>query len=210
MWGHTAYIHDPILKTMFEAKTIANFMAGPRIFDSVPTQFRDSYVHDFLIADGAFLSGQMNATLQGMQKYWDYWQTYATPVGVNPFTGYQLLQTDPTQTLCICLIWMREAIWGGYQPQPLHNDIMLNPHKWPITPTSDPSSVGITETSQKEQTTWQTPSQWWWSCLPLQRCGFDESMPIEGRAALYLIFLRPLLNSFHRFIKLKKKLTYLY
>jgi hypothetical protein len=57
---------------MFEAKTIANFMAGPRIFDSVPTQFRDSYVHDFLIADGAFLSGQMNATLQGMQKYWDY------------------------------------------------------------------------------------------------------------------------------------------
>jgi hypothetical protein len=57
---------------MFEAKTIANFMAGPRIFDSVPTQFRDSYGHDFLIADGAFLSGQMNATLQGMQKYWDY------------------------------------------------------------------------------------------------------------------------------------------
>ena len=31
------------------------------------------------------------------------------------------------QTLCICLRWMGEAVWGGWQPQPqpLLNDIVL-------------------------------------------------------------------------------------
>ncbi len=31
------------------------------------------------------------------------------------------------QTLCICLIWMQEAVWDCYYPQPCHNDIILTP-----------------------------------------------------------------------------------
>jgi hypothetical protein len=34
----------------------------------------------------------------------------------------------------------------------------------------------------------QTPSPWWWSRSPLQRRGFDESMPLEGRATFRIIF----------------------
>jgi hypothetical protein len=36
------------------------------------------------------------------------------------WTAYQC-----AQTLCKYLIWTWEAVWGGYQPQPWHNDIIL-------------------------------------------------------------------------------------
>ncbi len=42
-----------------------------------------------------------------------------------------------SQTHCICLIWMLEAVWGGCQPQLWCNDIILTPHKWPRTPKSE-------------------------------------------------------------------------
>jgi len=45
--------------------------------------------------------------------------------------------------LCKCLRWMGEAGWGGCQPQPWRNDIVLTPHKWPRTPKSEPSWLGI-------------------------------------------------------------------
>ena len=31
------------------------------------------------------------------------------------------------QTLCICLIWMYEVVWGGYQPQPWRCGIISTP-----------------------------------------------------------------------------------
>ncbi len=31
------------------------------------------------------------------------------------------------QTLCICLIWMYEAVWGGFQPQPWDYGIIFTP-----------------------------------------------------------------------------------
>jgi hypothetical protein len=56
--------------------------------------------------------------------------------------------------------------------------------------------------AQKAQTT-QTPSPWWWSRSPLQRRVFDESMPLEGRAAFRMIFPTPPSKQFNRFNKLK-------
>jgi len=62
------------------------------------------------------------------------------------------------------------------------------------------------ETTHKAQITYQTPSQWCWSRLPLQRRGFDEPMPPEGWAALRMFILMPPSKGFNRFIKLKYKL----
>ncbi len=56
----------------------------------------------------------------------------------------------------------------------------------------------------------QTPPPWWWSCLPLQRCGFNESMPPEWRAALRICCPRPLLKGLVEFNKLMQKTIYLY
>jgi hypothetical protein len=56
---------------------------------------------------------------------------------------------------------------------------------------------------QKAQITYQTPSPWWWSCSPLQRHGFDESMPPEGWAALRMFLPIPPSKRFKRFQKLK-------
>ena len=59
---------------------------------------------------------------------------------ICPWTAYQC-----AQTLCICLMWIQEAVWGGCQPQPwLMTYFWLHLHKWPRTPKSEPSSVSIT------------------------------------------------------------------
>ncbi len=31
------------------------------------------------------------------------------------------------QTLCLCLVWMYEVVWGGYKPQTWRNDIIFTP-----------------------------------------------------------------------------------
>ncbi len=36
---------------------------------------------------------------------------------------------------------MWEAVWGGCQPQPWCNDIIMTAHKWPRAPKSEPSRV---------------------------------------------------------------------
>ncbi len=48
----------------------------------------------------------------------------------------------------------------------------------------------------------QTPPPWWWSWLPLQRCGFYESTPSEWWAALRIHFLSLLLKGLVKFNKL--------
>ncbi len=45
-----------------------------------------------------------------------------------------------------------------------------------------------------------TSPPWWWSCLPLQRCGFYESTPPEWRAALRIYCPRPPTKDFVIFI----------
>ncbi len=63
---------------------------------------------------------------------------------------------------------------------------------------------GVTscETTQKTQMTFQIPSPWWQSRLPLQRCWFNKSTPPEGWVALQMHFPWPLLKSFVRINKL--------
>jgi len=59
------------------------------------------------------------------------------------------------------------------------------------------------QTTQKAQITYQTPSPWRWSHSPLQRRGFDEPMPPEGWAALHMFVPMPPLKQLKRFHKLK-------
>ncbi len=59
------------------------------------------------------------------------------------------------------------------------------------------------ESIHNNTNTQQTSPPWWWSRLPLQRRGFDDSMPPEGRVALHMYCPRPLLKDLNRFIKLK-------
>jgi hypothetical protein len=53
--------------------------------DSLPTNLRDSYARDFHLADDAFYAGRLEATSRGWQKYWNHWQQYTAPVGVDPY-----------------------------------------------------------------------------------------------------------------------------
>ena len=53
--------------------------------DSLPTHLRDSYARDFRLADDAFYSGRLEAASRGREKYWNHWQRYVAPVGVDPY-----------------------------------------------------------------------------------------------------------------------------
>ena len=53
--------------------------------DSLPTHLHDSYPRDFHLADDAFYSGQLEATSRGREEYWNHWQKYSAPVGVDPY-----------------------------------------------------------------------------------------------------------------------------
>jgi hypothetical protein len=55
------------------------------LVDHLPAYLRNSYAHDFRLVDDAFYSGQLEATSCGQQKYWDHWQWYAMPMGVDPY-----------------------------------------------------------------------------------------------------------------------------
>ena len=64
-----------------------------------------------------------------------------------------------------------------------------------------PTDESQAKPNLKAQIIYQTPSPWWWSRSPLQRCGFDEPMLPEGWAALcMLVCMQPLkrLNKFHK------------
>ncbi len=58
-------------------------------------------------------------------------------------------------------------------------------------------------TSEDNQTRPRKKHKRWWSYLPLQRRGFDESMPLEGWAAFRIFFPMPLSKWFNKFNKLK-------
>jgi hypothetical protein len=53
--------------------------------DSLPAHLCNSYAHDFCLVDDAFYSGRLEATSCGRQKYWNHWQKYTLPVGVDPY-----------------------------------------------------------------------------------------------------------------------------
>jgi hypothetical protein len=57
----------------------------PELLDALPAHLRDSYVSDFCLADDAFHAGRLEATARGQKKYWDHWQAYPKPLGVDPY-----------------------------------------------------------------------------------------------------------------------------
>jgi hypothetical protein len=57
----------------------------PELEDCLPAHLRDSYTRDFHLADDAFSSGRLEGTSRGRQKYWDHWQRYTMPIGVDPY-----------------------------------------------------------------------------------------------------------------------------
>jgi hypothetical protein len=62
--------------------------------DSLPAHLHNSYARDFRLADDAFYSGRLEATSRGREKYWNHWQKYSAPVGVDPYlqgTNFQKL-----------------------------------------------------------------------------------------------------------------------
>ncbi len=60
------------------------------------------------------------------------WVYLFEATAICPLTAYQC-----AQALYICIMWIQEAVWGGCQPQPWRNDIILtpqvtqNPKIWP-------------------------------------------------------------------------------
>jgi hypothetical protein len=53
--------------------------------ERVPAHLKNNYAHDFDLADRAFHSGRLEATTRSRQKYWDRWQAYTRPLGVDPY-----------------------------------------------------------------------------------------------------------------------------
>ncbi len=58
---------------------------GEELLVGLPTHLRDSYVCDFHLADETFHTGRLEATSRGRKKYWDHWQAYTAPMGVDPY-----------------------------------------------------------------------------------------------------------------------------
>ncbi len=59
--------------------------ANTEFLVGLPTHLRDSYACNFHLTDEAFHTGRLEATSRGREKYWDHWQAYTAPMGVDPY-----------------------------------------------------------------------------------------------------------------------------
>ncbi len=53
--------------------------------ERVPAHLKNSYARDFYLADCAFQARRLEATTRSCKKYWDHWQAYTGPLGVDPY-----------------------------------------------------------------------------------------------------------------------------
>jgi hypothetical protein len=51
----------------------------------LPTHLKNSYAHDFYLADQAFQAGQLETTTRSHKKYLECWQAYMVPLGVDSY-----------------------------------------------------------------------------------------------------------------------------
>jgi hypothetical protein len=100
--------------------------------------------------------------------------------------------------IALLCIWYGASLGGPLCCYTHNLTLRLFSHTCPHTM----SYANQTRPQHTAQPTGQTTSPWWWNLLPLLRHDFDESMPLEGQAAFCNFCLRPLSNSFNRFIKL--------
>ncbi len=59
--------------------------ASTELLVNLPTHLHNSYACDFCLADEAFHTGRLEATSHSRKKYWDHWQAYTAPMGVDPY-----------------------------------------------------------------------------------------------------------------------------
>jgi hypothetical protein len=59
--------------------------ATTELLERLPTYLKNSYARDFYLADQAFQAGRLEATTRSCKKYWDRWQAYTIPLGVDPY-----------------------------------------------------------------------------------------------------------------------------
>ena len=59
--------------------------ANTELLVGLQTHLPDSYACHFHLADDAFHTGKLEATSHGRKKYWDHWQAYTAPMGVDPY-----------------------------------------------------------------------------------------------------------------------------
>jgi len=106
--------------------------------DSLPAHLCDSYARDFRLADDAFYSGRLEATSRGREKYWNHWQKYSAPVGVDPY-----LQGTNFQKRIRLLSGFATRVRTGYYGNGKHvkiaqSVVQLRPlgrrSRWPVTP----------------------------------------------------------------------------
>jgi hypothetical protein len=81
----------------------------------IPVSLNHDIITSFRIHTTNDTEGPQNMSQVG-------WVLLFKTVTVCLSTAYQC-----AQTLCICLMWMGEAVWGEPQPQPRNNHIMLTP-----------------------------------------------------------------------------------
>ena len=58
---------------------------GQELLEPLPAHLKNSYARDFYLADRAFHSGRLEATTRGRKKYWERWEAYTKPLGVDPY-----------------------------------------------------------------------------------------------------------------------------
>jgi hypothetical protein len=73
---------DEGLLTFFQ---LALSSANTELLVGLPTHLRNSYACDFRLAYEAFHTGRLEVTSRGRKKYWDHWQAYTAPMGVDPY-----------------------------------------------------------------------------------------------------------------------------
>jgi hypothetical protein len=109
------------------------------LVDSLPTHIRDSYTHDFHLADDAFHSGQFEATSCGRQKYWDNWQSYVSPLGVDPYlqdtsfsTQIRLLSGFAAR---VCTGYMEKVTKSRIAQSVARSQPLARQLRWPVMQT---------------------------------------------------------------------------
>ncbi len=80
--------------------------------DGLPPELQGGYARDFRLADGAFCSGQSEATAQGRETRWRTWCTYVQPLGVDPY-----LDHTPFEIQVCCLTGFAQQKRTGFYGQ---------------------------------------------------------------------------------------------
>jgi hypothetical protein len=81
------------------------------LLERVPAHLKNNYARDLNLADRAFHSGRLETTTRSRKKYWDHWQAYTRPLGVDPYlqdTGFSMQM----QTLSGFMARVRTGYYG--------------------------------------------------------------------------------------------------